>query len=135
MMYVSQFDFRICSRNNRAKRETVICGGGRMDDDAAKVDKTASVTPFSINDILNSKCKDEGDMQEKALDMSKANKDHTGKDDSISFVAGYFIIRITFFLLIIIITSRIYICFLLFYSSRVFILFILLVVKCNDSVW
>jgi hypothetical protein len=134
MMYVSQFDFRICSRNNRAKRETVICGGGRMDDDAAKVDKTASVTPFSINDILNSKCKDEGDMQEKALDMSKANKDHTGKDDSISFV-GYFIIRITFFLLIIIITSRIYVCFLLFYSSRVFILFILLVVKCNDSVW
>jgi hypothetical protein len=55
-----------------------------MDDDAAKVDKTASVTPFSINDILNSKCKDEGDMQEKALDMSKANKDHTGKDDSFS---------------------------------------------------
>jgi hypothetical protein len=123
MMYVSQFDFRICSRNNRAKRETVICGGGRMDDDAAKVDKTASVTPFSINDILNSKCKDEGDMQEKALDMSKANKDHTGKDDSISFV-GYFIIRITFFLLIIIITSRISM-FVFFYFTPVVCLFYL----------
>ncbi|KAJ3643105.1 hypothetical protein Zmor_025837 [Zophobas morio] len=46
-----------------------------MDEEGAKQERslTGSVTPFSINDILSRKCKDE--MQEKALDMSKASKE------------------------------------------------------------
>ena len=50
-----------------------------MDEEGAKQERslTGSVTPFSINDILSRKCKDE--MQEKALDMSKASKEAAGK--------------------------------------------------------
>lgn len=35
----------------------------------------SAVTPFSINDILSHRCKDNEDLLEKPLDMSKANKD------------------------------------------------------------
>lgn len=52
-----------------------------MDDESnSKQDKnfTVSVTPFSINDILNHNKRKE-EMQEKAIDMSKANKDTPGR--------------------------------------------------------
>lgn len=40
---------------------------------------TLSMTPFSINDILsNKKNQKKDELQEKALDMSKANKDNRG---------------------------------------------------------
>lgn len=45
----------------------------------------SSITPFSINDILKNKSstrsteKDDDELQEKALDMSKANKTCKGK--------------------------------------------------------
>lgn len=57
-----------------------------MDEDSVKSDRscsgTVSVTPFSINDILNcSKTREEtGDVQERALDMSKKWCQSRGED-------------------------------------------------------
>lgn len=45
------------------------------EDVASKIEKSAaaaSVTPFSINDILNSPKSRDSDTQERALDMSKS---------------------------------------------------------------
>lgn len=52
-----------------------------MDEDTSNIQKSApAVTPFSINDILKNKtsvnvAEKTTEMQDTALDMSKANKD------------------------------------------------------------
>lgn len=48
-----------------------------------KISNTPSVTPFSINDILNDKkspqpADGDAEIQEKAIDMSKSNRDFKG---------------------------------------------------------
>lgn len=57
-----------------------------MDTENSQVNKTEkcclSVTPFSINDILNNKMEtveDDSDLQESALDMSKSQNALEGK--------------------------------------------------------
>lgn len=78
-----------------------------MDDDcnnsnpAPKGEKSSnvSVTPFSINDILNSKSKDSNhsdDLQDTALDMSKAHKSSEGKSETAASDAKMLNRRIIF---------------------------------------
>lgn len=58
-----------------------------MDEEISKIEKTSntpSVTPFSINDILNDKKPppsgaEDIEVQEKAIDMSKSNRSFKGK--------------------------------------------------------
>lgn len=72
-----QFIHGICGRKSKsgANPPTRVEIMEIEEDVASKVEKgtaAAAVTPFSINDILNSPKSRDSDMQERALDMSKS---------------------------------------------------------------
>lgn len=78
----------------------VVFNSEKMNEETSKIsnnNSALSITPFSINDILNNKSssslysseKQDEDFQEKALDMSKANKTCKGNISFLFLISSY----------------------------------------------